>query len=164
VLAFQAFEIDFQAFPVLDNTGKLATIIFIPIVCGLFAILVIIIITCFIYRRRKSKQIEENQLRNIVVLSTENENLHQADAIKYLEDNYQIQLFDINKPNGENGCPICLKEFATNDEVYLLECNHIVCTSCLLHWVSQAKVDKCPVCLFNFKLKVYEKINENHTD
>lgn len=48
-----------------------------------------------------------------------------------------------------NECAICLEDVmnSDNDEIYVLNCNHVYHEKCILEWFQKSKKFQCPLCL-----------------
>ncbi|EFQ30190.1 uncharacterized protein GLRG_05334 [Colletotrichum graminicola M1.001] len=47
-------------------------------------------------------------------------------------------------------CPVCLDDFATGTVAARLPCDHVFCSACIEHWVSNHTFT-CPMCRFNLE-------------
>lgn len=78
------------------------------------------------------------------------------------EETYKIQnhLLDNFKE-----CSICFEEDFTNDELFVLSCNHIFCLKCLqkhyIEFFNKNLIKKCPLCRKNSSIQELKKIYEN---
>ncbi len=65
-------------------------------------------------------------------------------------NNISFKLYD--DTCNEKSCSICLNEFKDNDELCLLQCEHLFHKQCLLNWLK--KKHSCPICRHNIKEKI----------
>jgi len=50
------------------------------------------------------------------------------------------------KIEGTKECSICLEEYNTNDNIIILDCNHIFHRECISKWFHNKDIKNCPLC------------------
>ena len=56
-----------------------------------------------------------------------------------------MSILDENKTT----CPICLEDFKKDDEIYTLDCKHILHVECLNEEIKHRR--RCPICRTNIR-------------
>jgi hypothetical protein len=79
----------------------------------------------------------------------DNQDNNQDNQLNILE-NISFKLYD--DTFNEKSCSICLNNFIMNDELYLLQCEHLFHKKCLLKWFK--KKQTCPICRHDIKKKI----------
>ena len=54
---------------------------------------------------------------------------------------------------GANECAVCLEEFDSEREAYMMNCIHIICHRCALTWLDKSKTNaaSCPICRVDYR-------------
>ena len=86
----------------------------------------------------------------LFIISDMSRSIDESDSVRKPESNINIntQKYDSIKSN-QTMCSICLEDFNKNDDVVLLNCNHVFHNTCISEWGHYK--DNCPICRNNIE-------------
>jgi hypothetical protein len=94
-------------------------------------------------------RIEEQLLEDILQESLNNSSTLEKnnDGIKFNKNKYNSINNDLKEKN--KGCSICLTDFEEEDDISIINCNHLFHNNCIEEWTKYKK--DCPICRDNIE-------------